>query len=405
MSISDDVSTDQLEQAVQACLTHLYDYAFLQDHPLVQWLVPQETGARQVHKFRELLIQTIEQMRLGEDTAPSSRASRSYNLLALRHIEQQDTQTVIDQLALSERQYYREHPKAIRALSALLRNDRATAASDYLSEDDPPTLSAQTEVQRLQNQGVSAKGLDVDALIGSVILSAQSLADQRRITFDYAPLSGVTIDDVDATILRSTLLWIASDLITQAQPDAHLTIACSVEPRGYQIAFWLTDVVDIPVLHKTIAGHDTLHYLIKTLNGTLNYGETVPDAPCITLVIPFKEQTILVIDDNLDVGDLLRRYLVDQPYHVLTAINREQGIELACQAHPSAIILDIMMPGQDGLAILQILKHTLATQDIPVFICSILDTPDLFFSLGATGFLRKPPGRDDFLKALAQLQE
>src|SRR5260221_3746561 len=153
MSIPDDVSTDQLEQAVQACLTHLYDYAFLQDHLLVQWLVPQETGARQVHKFRELLIQTIEQMRLGEDTALSSRASRTYNLLALRYIEQQDTQTVIDQLALSERQFYREHPKAIRTLSALLRNDNAAAASEPNSENDPPTLSAQTEVQRLQNQG------------------------------------------------------------------------------------------------------------------------------------------------------------------------------------------------------------------------------------------------------------
>ncbi len=115
--------------------------------------------------------------------------------------------------------------------------------------------------------------------------------------------------------------------------------------------------------------------------------------------------TILVIDDNLDVGDLLRRYLVDQPYHVLTSINGEQGIELARKAHPSVIILDIMMPGEDGLAILQILKHTLATQDIPVLICSILDTPDLFFSLGAAGFLRKPPGRDDFLRTLAQLRE
>src|SRR5258707_3568586 len=123
MSISDAVLCFQKKQAVQACLTHLYDYAFLQDHLLVQWLVPQETGARQVHKFRELLIQTIEQMRLGEDTALSSRASRTYNLLALRYIEQQDTQTVIDQLALSERQFYRDHPKAIRALSGLLHNE------------------------------------------------------------------------------------------------------------------------------------------------------------------------------------------------------------------------------------------------------------------------------------------
>ncbi len=220
MTISGDVSTDQFEQAVQICLTHLYDYAFLQEHPLVQWLVPQESGARQVHKFREVMIQTIEQMRLGEDSAPGARASRTYHLLALRYVEQQDTQTVIDHLVLSERQYYREHPKAIRALSALLRNDNdnAAAASELVGESDPPLLSAQTEVQRLQSQEASAKRLDLDALIGGVIVSTQSLADQHRITFDYAPQESISIDPVDATILRSTLLWLTSDLIRQTKP-------------------------------------------------------------------------------------------------------------------------------------------------------------------------------------------
>ncbi len=90
-------------------------------------------------------------------------------------------------------------------------------------------------------------------------------------------------------------------------------------------------------MRKSSEGRETLTYLIKTLNGVLNYDETGTDAPCVTLSIPFKEQSILVIDDNLDVGDLLRGYLIDQPYHVLMAINGEQGIALARSAHPSVL--------------------------------------------------------------------
>jgi CheY-like chemotaxis protein len=376
----------------------------LQDHLLVHWLVPQETGARQVHKFRELLIQTIEQMRLGEDSALGSRAGRTYHLLALRYIEQQDTPTVLDQLALSERQYYREHPKAIRSLSALLRND-SRAVPEAPAEPEPPTLSAQTEVERLQSQGSPARRSDLDALIAEVLQSVQPLADQSRIALAEVPASHLSIAEVDAAILRSILLWIASDLMAQAQPGATLAITCHVQPRGYRFAFCMSGSADWAALRQNMAGRETLQYLVRTLNGLFAFSESADLAPCVHVDIPFKERTILVIDDNLDVADLLRRYLVDQPFHILTAVSGEQGIELARSAHPSVIILDVMMPGHDGLATLQALKHNPAVQAIPVWICSILDTPDLFYSLGAAGYLRKPPGREDFLTVLAQLPE
>ena len=65
-------------------------------------------------------------------------------------------------------------------------------------------------------------------------------------------------------------------------------------------------------------------------------------------------------------------------------------LQIAREVVPSVIVLDVMLPGQDGLEVLQNLKNHPATRQIPVLICSVLDTRELVLSLGADGFLRSP---------------
>jgi hypothetical protein len=55
MSNLEETSEEIFGQYVRDCLLHLYDYAFLQDHILVGWLVPQTTGANRVRVFRQLI--------------------------------------------------------------------------------------------------------------------------------------------------------------------------------------------------------------------------------------------------------------------------------------------------------------------------------------------------------------
>jgi len=404
MTLPDSLSAEPFDQYVQACLQHLYDYAFLQNHPLVQWLIPHETGAKQVHAFRERIIQTIEQMRLSDDLPLQSRAGRAYNLLVLRYVEQQETQTVLEQLSLSERQYYREHPKAIRAISALLRGQNLPPA-EAPAEPEAPPLSVQDEIQRVQHQGQPDQRVGMDDLLRGVQSATQSLADQHQVSIDYHLPETFAVSAVSSTFLRSILLWLVSDLITRAHTGDTLTVACRVEGRAYQVQIVLVSPAGIqPDLINILQQRDTLRHLARTLDGELVYATPDCNTLTVTLTVLVKEQTVLVIDDNPDVGDLFRRYLTDQPYHILIAPTGEQGIELARTAHPDAIILDIMMPGQDGLAVLQNLKHNPATHEIPVLVCSILETPDLVFSLGADGFLKKPSGQAEFLRALAQLR-
>ena len=120
----------------------------------------------------------------------------------------------------------------------------------------------------------------------------------------------------------------------------------------------------------------------------------------IVVGLPAHGPTVLIVDDNAGLVDLLQRYLADQPYRVMTATGGREGLRLAREAAPSVIVLDVMMPEMDGWEILQRLRTYPDTAQTPVIICSAVGEPELAQSLGATAFLQKPVRREDFLTAL-----
>ena len=99
---------------------------------------------------------------------------------------------------------------------------------------------------------------------------------------------------------------------------------------------------------------------------------------------------VLCIDDDSEVIDLLRRYLIPEGYSVRGASSGEEGLRLAEEIHPSVITLDIMMPEKDGWQVLRELKNNPATSDIPVIIHSVVENRPLALSLGALDVVTKP---------------
>ena len=112
------------------------------------------------------------------------------------------------------------------------------------------------------------------------------------------------------------------------------------------------------------------------------------------------DATVLVIDDDQDVHDLLTRLLTRNGFNVLTAYSAEEGLEMARQYKPNIITLDIMMPTMDGWAVLSKLKEDTTVSHIPVVMLSMLDNQSLGFALGATDYLMKPVERDKLLSVL-----
>jgi len=100
--------------------------------------------------------------------------------------------------------------------------------------------------------------------------------------------------------------------------------------------------------------------------------------------------TVLVIDDDPAVHDLLDHHLTREGFSVITASKGDEGIDLARRIRPFAITLDVIMPNKDGWAVLKELKSDPDLASIPVIMISIMDDKKLGFALGATEYLTKP---------------
>jgi GAF domain-containing protein/CheY-like chemotaxis protein/anti-sigma regulatory factor (Ser/Thr protein kinase) len=112
--------------------------------------------------------------------------------------------------------------------------------------------------------------------------------------------------------------------------------------------------------------------------------------------------TVLVIDDEATVRDLMQRFLIKEGFRVVTAASGEEGLRWARELRPDAITLDVMMPGMDGWAVLSALKADPDVADIPVIMLTIVDDRNLGYALGASDYLTKPIDRERLVTVLKQ---
>jgi len=103
-----------------------------------------------------------------------------------------------------------------------------------------------------------------------------------------------------------------------------------------------------------------------------------------------KQKRILIVEDEPDHASLLRYFLEQQDYEVLTTYRGNAAISVATQAQPDLIILDVALPESNGMGILQELKHEETTAPIPVLLLTMTDTREEAILLGAMDVLEKP---------------
>jgi CheY-like chemotaxis protein len=110
--------------------------------------------------------------------------------------------------------------------------------------------------------------------------------------------------------------------------------------------------------------------------------------------------TILVIDDDPTVHDLMARYLGKEGYRVVLASDGQEGIRMAKEVKPDLITLDVLMAEMDGWAVLSALKADPVTVDIPVVVLTMFDNKEMGFALGASDYMTKPVDRERLLSVL-----
>lgn len=102
--------------------------------------------------------------------------------------------------------------------------------------------------------------------------------------------------------------------------------------------------------------------------------------------------TVLIVEDEFAIADLLEMVLTDEGYRVLTAANGRQGLErLADRPLPDLVISDYMMPLLDGAGLLQAMRDAEALRHIPCIIMSSVPEANVRERVnGYTAFIRKP---------------
>jgi CheY-like chemotaxis protein len=111
-----------------------------------------------------------------------------------------------------------------------------------------------------------------------------------------------------------------------------------------------------------------------------------PDSPCLI---------ILVVDDNDDARLSLAEYLEEfEGFHVETAADGLQAIDLTLAKRPAVVVMDLVMPLMDGVEAIRLLKASPSTRKIPILVLTAFrpedDAPQRAIAAGATEIITKP---------------
>lgn len=396
MTLSDEEWTQLVAEAYQS----LYDLVQLRTHPLASLLFskthasPKERGW-QLHKE---LLRLVDELNPGSGAPPFSREWRRYRLMLMRYIEGADPQQIADHLAISRRQYYREHQAAIEAAAALLHSRLPTESST--TEEQPDDL-LQLEVNRLNQQ-------EHTAYPGEIVDGVLSLLH------DLSTAAGISINNtiptdrrmavlISRNVLRQVMLGVLGALLV---PGSATSLTLSCESQGQRVHITIAFETPIAVSKSDIhAQLEPYNHMLQFGGGTMNPIFTAAGTLSgIQMQMPADTRnTILVIDDNRDMLELYERYLTSTNFQVYYADKASNGLSLARDIKPGIVILDLMMPETDGWEIMKALRAEEGLQDTAIAICSVLQQRELALALGADYFLQKPISETTLLAAVAEL--
>lgn len=113
---------------------------------------------------------------------------------------------------------------------------------------------------------------------------------------------------------------------------------------------------------------------------------------------------VLVVEDDAPFARILYDLAHEKQYHCLVAFDADEGLALAREYRPDAVLLDIRLPDRSGLSVLQLLKDDAQTRHIPVHVVSGADNGEAALHLGAIGYALKPTTREQLMEVFRRIE-
>ena len=118
-----------------------------------------------------------------------------------------------------------------------------------------------------------------------------------------------------------------------------------------------------------------------------------------------RQSTILVVDDDPNIRELLTQELTEAGYQVVAATNGREALAAVRRQQPDLVVLDVMMPEMNGFDVAAVLKNDPQTMEIPIVILSIVQDRERGFRLGIDRYLTKPIDTDLLFREVGALIE
>jgi CheY-like chemotaxis protein len=101
-------------------------------------------------------------------------------------------------------------------------------------------------------------------------------------------------------------------------------------------------------------------------------------------------KTILIVEDEFAIADMLDAVLEDEGYRIILASNGQEGLHRALEVRPDLVICDIMMPVMDGRIMAQIMRDDPVLRSVPIIMMSAAKDAETDALLGEIPFISKP---------------
>jgi signal transduction histidine kinase/CheY-like chemotaxis protein len=272
----------------------------------------------------------------------------------------------------------------------------------------------------------------VAALASEIAETVRPLIEERKNELELQVADNVGVIEIDLTRLRQILLNLLSNAAKFTEKGS---IHLKAERQADWIVFRVRDTgigvtpAQLERIFDPFAQADsstTRKYggsglglaickqYCRIMDGEIAVESTPGKGATFTVRLPYVEaeieaeapapvrsgDTVLVIDDNPTVHELITRILTPAGFRVVPATNGEQGLRRALSEQPLAIILDVMMPAMDGWEVLAKLKADPELAAIPVIMQTMIDDQKRGYALGATDYIVKPIDRERLLATL-----
>jgi signal transduction histidine kinase/CheY-like chemotaxis protein len=349
---------------------------------------------------------------------------------------------------------------AILGFSQLLEMDKKNPLTHRQKDNLENILSAGKHLLDLINEvldlsriesgnlELSIESIDLVSIVDNVMAISEPLGKERGITLEYSNISeGGYYVEIDALRLKQVILNLVSNAIKYNKPNGSVVVSCEKTEDG-MVRFEVRDTghgipndkkdrifkpfervdADANVIEGVGIGLAISKQLIEMMNGAIGFESVLGEGSYFYIDVPCAEKEteplqsekksksiqplltlqnkkkVLYVEDILANVNLVKQILASRPHIVtISSPNAFDGIKTAQAQTPDLILMDIQMPGMDGITAFKRLQNIKETRDIPVIALTadaMEDDIKRALDLGFISYITKPINVSKFLDTI-----